>query len=134
MGPMIDMVFLLLIFFMVTAKPIKPEADIHLSLPGTVPQDDVVEIPDEQQIEIRADGSILLNELVMAEPGDIEMRRLLQTLIRFKEASAANNTRALVTLIPADESRHQRIIDVLNICAQAQITGVTFSGAGEQES
>ena len=30
MGPMIDMVFLLLVFFMVTAKPIKPEADINL--------------------------------------------------------------------------------------------------------
>ncbi|MFV1995143.1 MAG: biopolymer transporter ExbD, partial [Verrucomicrobiales bacterium] len=31
MGPMIDMVFLLLVFFMVTAKSIKQESDISLA-------------------------------------------------------------------------------------------------------
>ena len=36
MGPMIDMVFLLLVFFMVTAKPIKQESHMSLGLPGTV--------------------------------------------------------------------------------------------------
>jgi len=134
MGPMIDMVFLLLIFFMVTAKPIKPESDIHLSLPGTVPQDDVVEIPDEQQIIIREDGAVVLNDLVMAPPGETSMPQLLQTLIRFRQASEANNTRALVTVVPDDRCTHQRIIDVLNVCARAGITGVTFAGAANEES
>ena len=36
MGPMIDMVFLLLVFFIVTAKPIPQESDISLALPGSV--------------------------------------------------------------------------------------------------
>ncbi|MFM8365714.1 MAG: ExbD/TolR family protein, partial [Verrucomicrobiota bacterium] len=30
MGPMIDMVFLLLFFFMVSAKPIKQESDVNI--------------------------------------------------------------------------------------------------------
>ena len=58
MGPMIDMVFLLLVFFMVTAKPIKQESDISLGLPGTVSAEEAVELPDEQRIRIEDDGSI----------------------------------------------------------------------------
>ena len=56
MGPMIDMVFLLLVFFMVSAKPIKPEADVNLGLPGMAEQDEPVDLPDEQRILIRANG------------------------------------------------------------------------------
>ena len=131
MGPMIDMVFLLLIFFMVTAKPIQPEADINISLPGTVPQDRPVEIPDEQQIEIRADGQVVLNEMVVAEPADREMPLLRSILQRFHEAARVNQAQAIVTLVPDDASVHQRIVDVLNVCAAAGLTGVTFAGAAE---
>ena len=135
MGPMIDMVFLLLVFFMVTAKPIKPEADVGMSLPGTVSQEESVDIPDEQQIEITAEGTVVLNELKMAEAGDREMPQLLATLKRFKEAARANKSEALVTIAAADQSTHQRIVDVLNVCARAEITGVTFAdtGSGEEE-
>jgi len=62
MGPMIDMVFLLLVFFMVTAKPIKPESDIDIGLPGTVAQEESVDIPDEQRIAILGDGQVILND------------------------------------------------------------------------
>ena len=47
MGPMIDMVFLLLVFFMVSAKPIKQESDVNIGLPGTVAQEEVLDIPDD---------------------------------------------------------------------------------------
>jgi biopolymer transport protein ExbD len=135
MGPMIDMVFLLLVFFMVTAKPIKPEADVSLSLPGTASQEVSVEIPDEQQIEITAEGGVVLNELMLAAPGDSEMPQLLSTLKRFHAASQANKSKALVTIAAAEQYIHQRIVDVLNVCARAGITGVTFadnSGGGEE--
>jgi biopolymer transport protein ExbD len=127
MGPMIDMVFLLLVFFMVTAKPVKQESDVGLSLPGTVSQEETLEIPDEQQIAILADGSVVLNELVVGSAGDVELRKLVGILTRFKEAADANRAEALVTISPADAVPHQRVLDVLNACAQARITGVTFS-------
>ncbi len=47
--------FLLLVFFMVTAKPIKQESDISIGLPGTVSQEESVDIPDEQRIAIVQD-------------------------------------------------------------------------------
>ena len=133
MGPMIDMVFLLLVFFMVTARPVKQESDISLGLPGTVAQEEVLDLPDEQRIRIGDDGSIVLNDSTFGEPGDEKLESLVATLKRFKEAADANKSEALVTLDAADGTNHQRIVDVLNACARADITGVTFSDSSGEE-
>jgi biopolymer transport protein ExbD len=133
MGPMIDMVFLLLVFFMVTAKPIKQESDISLGLPGTVAAEEAVELPDEQRIRIEEDGSIVLNDSVLGAPADSALDGLVATLKRFKESADANKTDALVTLDAADDTNHQRIVDVLNACARADISGVTFSDSAAEE-
>jgi len=133
MGPMIDMVFLLLVFFMVTAKPIKQESDISLGLPGTVSAEETVDLPDEQRIRIEDDGRIVLNDATLGEPNDEKLDALVATLKRFKEAADANKNEALVTLDAADGARHQRIVDVLNACARADITGVTFADSSPDE-
>jgi biopolymer transport protein ExbD len=127
MGPMIDMVFLLLVFFMVTAKPIKQESDINIGLPGIVAQDEALDIPDEQRILIRSDGQVLLNELPMDSPTNEVLPSLISTLKRFKATADANRSEALVTIDAEDGSTHQRIVNVLNACAIAEITGVTFA-------
>ena len=133
MGPMIDMVFLLLVFFMVTAKPIKQESDVSLGLPGTVAAEEAVELPDEQRIRIEGDGSIVLNDSVLGAPSDTTLARLVATLKRFKESADANKSDALVTLDADDTTNQQRIEDVLNACAKANITGVTFSDTASEE-
>lgn len=134
MGPMIDMVFLLLVFFMVTSKPIKQEADISLGLPGAVAQEEAVDIPDEQRIDIQAAGQVVLNEVELGAAGDAALPRLVTTLTRFKEAADAARSKALVTLNPHDVVPHQRIVDVLNACAKAGISGVTFADPSAGES
>lgn len=134
MGPMIDMVFLLLVFFMVTAKPIKQESDINLGLPGTVSQEETVDIPDEQRITIRADGQVILNDQPMDTIASEELPTLLATLKRFKESADSNKSEALITIQADDGAKHQRIVNVLNVCAKAKITGVTFADDSEEES
>jgi biopolymer transport protein ExbD len=134
MTPMIDMVFLLLVFFLVTSKPMKPEADLGLKLPGTVAQEEAVDIPDEQRIEVKEGGRVLLNDMPVGEPGDGELPLLLATLVRFKESAVANRSEALVTLAVENEVPHQRIADVMNVCARAGIDGVTFATGDEEEA
>lgn len=131
MGPMIDMVFLLLVFFMVTAKPTKPESDINMSLPGTFAQSESVNIPDEQVVSVKSNGLVIMNDQPVGEPGDNRLARLIQILGRFKTAADANKSEALVTLDVEDGARHQRIVDVLNACAEAGVTGVTFNDTSE---
>ncbi|MEM8955997.1 MAG: biopolymer transporter ExbD [Verrucomicrobiota bacterium] len=133
MGPMIDMVFLLLVFFIVTAKPIKQESDISLGLPGAVEQTEAVDIPDEQRIVIQADGQVVLNDLAVDAPNDPNLPELVGILKKFKKASEYNKSDALVTLAPDDAVFHQRIVDVLNACAVAEIHGVTFADGGGGE-
>ena len=133
MGPRIDMVFLLLVFFMVTAKPVKQESDISLGLPGTVSAEESVELPDEQRIRIEDDGSVVLNDSVIGPPADSALTGLVATLKRFKESADANKADALVTLDASDGTNQQRIVDVLNACAKADIGGVTFSDSASEE-
>lgn len=127
MTPMIDCVFLLLIFFMVTSTFYRQEAEISFALPGVAEQSEVVEIPDEQIIEITEDGRVFLNDLQYDRPDDSEMPELLKTLVRFKQAADANKVPAMVTIAPAAKVKHQRVVDVLNACAAAQIANVTFA-------
>lgn len=126
MGPMIDMVFLLLVFFMVSAKPIKEESEIQIGLPGKVDQSEALDIPDEQKIIILTNGEVILNDLTLGAANDRRLIDLIVTLKRFKEAADANQSKALVTLAPEPSVPHQRVVDVLNACAVAEIRGVTF--------
>lgn len=132
-APMIDVCFLLLFFYILTSKPVKPEADMSMSLPGTVAQEESLDIPDEQRITIQDNGQVILNERPVDSPESKELPALLATLTRFKESADANKSQALITVDAADASRHQRIVDVLSVCAKAGITGVTFASASEEE-
>ncbi len=134
MGPMIDMVFLLLVFFMVSAKPVIPEQDVPMGLPGQVSQEEAVDIPDETQIVIQPNGQVVLNEQNLDSPNGSELPELIAVLTRFKKAADNAKAEALVTLAPYDTVPHQRLIDVLNACAKAGVKGVTFAAAtGEGE-
>ena len=132
-APMIDVCFLLLFFYILTSRPGKPEADMSMTLPGTVAQEESVEIPDEQRIRIEDDGLVILNDMPMGSPGDRSLPALRKTLARFKESSEANRSEALITVDAADGAAHQRIVDVLNVCAHAGIRGVTFAATADEE-
>jgi biopolymer transport protein ExbD len=133
-APMIDVCFLLLFFYILTSKPVKPESDMTMTLPGTIPQEQTLEIPDEQRLLIQDNGQIVLNDLPLDSIESSELPTLLSTLKRFKETADANKSEALITLDVSDKAIHQRVVDVLNACATAGIQGVTFAGAtGEEE-
>ena len=133
MTPMIDCVFLLLVFFMVSTTFNKQEADISFALPGTAEQSDSVEIPDEQIIQITEAGNVFLNDLEYDAPSDANMPELVKTLILFRQTAEANQVPAMITIAPEDNVKQQRVVDVLNACTAAKIANVTFAVGGEDE-
>lgn len=126
-APMIDCVFLLLIYFMVSATLEKQEADLSFQLPGTVEQSEPVEMPDEQIIEIRDDGQVIVNEFAYDSPSSQRFLELASMLTRFKEASDANQVDAIVTISPSDLALHETIVKVMDACSMAQIESINFS-------
>ena len=130
-APMIDVVFLLLMYYLVTSTLDRQEADISFQLPGVVEQTEPVDMPDEQIIEISDEGQVVVNEFSYDSPQASRLMELTAMLMRFKEASDANKVEALVTIAPSEATTHQMIIKVMDACSTAGIKGVNFSVDGE---
>ena len=123
--PMIDVVFLLLIYFMFL--PIQQEADIGIKLPSQTPPSDNIELPSEHIVEIFPNGLILLNGAPMDSSDDREMARLSTTLTRLRMSSDRLGTDTVVKIQADPDSPHKRSIDVLNACSKAEISKVSFA-------
>lgn len=124
---MLDIVFLLLIYFMVTAAFVKEEADISMSLPSRVQQSEPLDMPEEQVLDILADGMVHLNGQPFDSPTSADLPQLTRTLTRFRQAAEDAQVPAFIVVQADDDAAHQRIIDVLNACAVAEISLVSFN-------
>jgi len=127
--PMIDVVFLLLIYFMFL--PLQQEADIGIKLPSNAPPAENLELPSEHIVEIFPNGLILLNGAPMDGIDDRNMERLSTTLTRLKLSSDRAGIDTVVKIQADPDSPHQRSIDVLNASAKADITKVSFASYSE---
>jgi biopolymer transport protein ExbD len=117
---MVDVIFILILFFMCSAGATKVENELSLKLPGRLSQDQPLSMLDEQIIEIEESGQIVLNDLRM------EASALRSTLQRYKAMSDDTKSATVITILTAKNTKYQRIIDVLNECAAAKIESVTF--------
>jgi biopolymer transport protein ExbD len=130
-APMIDVVFLLLIYFMVSSTLERQEADLSFQLPGSVEQEEPLDLPDEQIIEIREGGQVVVNDYPYDRPEAARFQELAAMLTRFREASAANKVEAIVTISPAESVPHSQIVKVMDACSVARIEAVNFALGGE---
>jgi biopolymer transport protein ExbD len=125
-APLIDVVFLLLIYFLVTASLIKKEADISFILPVPNPNPQPVDLPVEALIMITADGTVELDGLQFP-PADMMLNELVTQLDGLREIAATQTTMPLVvTITPNRETLHLRIVDVMDACAAAKVTALSF--------
>lgn len=125
--PMIDVVFLMLIFFMVTTQLIKQESDLGIQLPSEAAPAATPELPSKHTIDILPDGTVLLNG---GETGDApvgELVRLVDMLGGLKASADRLNKKTVVTIQADPFSPHSRSIDVLNACAKAKLKYVSFA-------
>lgn len=131
-APMIDCVFLMLIYFMVSSTLDRQEADISFQLPGVIEQTEPVEMPDEQIVEVRADGGVAVNDYEYDSPRAKVLVQLTAMLSRFRQASESNRVEAVVTIQPDPRATHQAIIRVMDACSAAGITSVNFALDSEE--
>ncbi len=132
-APLIDVVFVILVFFMALAAQIRIERILQTKLPGVAVADGPVEFVDEQWLAIDESGNVTLNDESYDVGGTPELPQLTATLLRLRESSDAAKSRVVVTLMSHPESRYERTIDVLNALSVAGITAVTFTTTSEPE-
>ena len=115
MTPMIDVVFQLLIYFLVTIRPVDVFAHLEVSRPSPEDRRDEVTIPPKlMRVNIFKEGFTLNDRPVTAS----ELERLL---IRMAELDKKQTVLIMVSVA----SEHAQLIQVLDLCAKAGLTNLS---------
>jgi biopolymer transport protein ExbD len=117
MTPMIDCVFLLLIFFLLGTKFTEMERKIGLEVPKVTDAGTLTAAPERKVVNVYRDGAITLDKqpVTIAE---------LQSQL----AAARSQYSDLGVLVRGDaEGNFQRVAEVLNACKQAGIQELGIS-------
>lgn len=131
-APMIDVVFVIMLFFMVMAGAVKVEKELNTQLPGSAETAGPVEMVDEMVIAISEQGEVTLNDEPMDTPTSKEMPALKVTLTRLKQAGDQSKTPTMVTVVSEPLAKYSRTVDVLNALSVAGISNVTFTISEEE--
>ena len=131
-APMIDVVFVILVFFMSLAAQIRIEQILQTKLPGLAVAGTPTEFVDEQILQVSEDGEVTLNDEPFDDPADHALPQLTTTLTQLKASSDAAKSKLVVTLISHPDSPYSRTIDVLNSLAAADVAHVTFTAAEDE--
>jgi biopolymer transport protein ExbD len=124
--PMIDIVFLLLIYFMVTTSIIKEEADLGVKLPSSMAAPPGTPLPEQHYIDILLDGTIRLNGMPTDNPGNRALPNLTRTLTQLKLSSDRAGLKTLVIIQPDPEAYQQSVVNVINALKSVGISSISF--------
>lgn len=132
-APMIDVVFVIMLFFMVMAGQVKVEKEINSQLPGVSETSSPTDFVDEQVINIGEDGTVSLNDEPMDTPTSTDLPTLKSTLMRLKQSSDAAKAPTLVTIVSDEQAKYSRTMDVLDALAVAKIDNVSFTVNSDED-
>ncbi len=119
LAPMIDIVFLLLIFFIVLWNYARFETEIDISVPAASSGENPQRTIGEIVVNVRKDGEIIVEGLSKSDP---------ELLGMFKNIVEAYPDQAVI-LRGDREAAFDHIVRVLNVCQQAGIWNVSFATA-----
>ena len=116
---LIDVVLLLLIFFMVSTSFVK-QSQISISLPEAENTSIVEEVPDQIDIMITADGTYLVNGRELINNRAETIRNALQ-----KVSTGRND---LPLTISADaNAKHQDVVTAMDVAARLGFTKISIA-------
>ena len=133
--PMIDVTFLLLIYFMVTTMLKQPEAELSIQLPGK-PKSSNVTPMEMIKVRIGDEGEVYLNGSEIEDGLDFEMPDLVGNLKQQKGMrdqlissglKSEEEAELKVQIESSGIAEHQASISVLNACSEAGVEKVTFA-------
>ena len=133
---LIDICFLLLVFFLVTSTLVANEQGLNSSLPTEVETPQVTKAPP-LQIEVDARGIISVNhgssrQVLDTDAQVREVPLLTQRLETFSAMSRASNFTPTARIKVHQDTSYQRVVDVLNALQGQNITKIALE-AGETE-
>ena len=115
--PMIDIVFLLIIFFMVGAQFTEQERQYDIQLPTVADVQPLTSRPDEIVVDVHGNGTIRLRgETVTVKQLEADLR-----------AAKKNYVDQAVVVRGQGEGPYQHVMDVLTVCHRAKINHISLA-------
>ena len=121
-APMVDVVFVLLLFFMASVGEKRNEGyfDIGLPSPGKA---DPGRIVTPIVVDVDALGNVFVNgDQKSSSPKDHDLKALEE----FLRSAVRTSPDDPVIIRPSAEARHERVVDVLNVCRLALVAKLSF--------
>jgi len=119
LAPLVDVLLLLLIFFLLTWNAARNENELDVKVPKASEAKDKPASIGDVVVNVKTDGNVVVNRRTLT---GAELTELLKGLVQL------NSEQAVV--IRGDEAgAYKNIIGVLNICTEAGITNVAFATA-----
>lgn len=116
-APMVDILLVVLVFFIVTWNFALSENELDVRVPSAAKANETQPYVGQVVINIKADGTIIVNRQPKTLP---ELLQLLRKLSQLYPDQAA--------IVRGDQGvEYKHIVEVLDICRQADIWNVAFA-------
>ena len=116
-APMVDILLVLLVFFIVTWNFALSENELDVKIPSAAHAKEMPSYVGQVVVNVRADGSIVFNRKTIP-PEDL--------LTKLKELARLYPDQAVI-LRGDQATSYKFIVDVLDLCRQANIWNVAFA-------
>ncbi len=123
LAPMIDIVFLLLTFFIVTWQFSRSETEMKISVPTSEEGADPKRVLGEIIVNVRKDGEVVVEGNVLTKA---QLQGRLERIARVHENQP-------VRLRGDSDCTYQTIIEVIDTCQKAGIWNISFATQARRE-
>ena len=123
---MVDVVFVLMLFFMATTGDKVTEKELRIALPSGAAAADSEQVKTPIIVDINSEGVVFVNNTQMgAGSKDRELTQLRELLKRSLEGQTDPDP---VIIRPAPDTKQERVVDVLNAAAATKVVkNLSFS-------
>ncbi|MCE9616430.1 MAG: biopolymer transporter ExbD [Lentisphaerae bacterium] len=125
MTPMIDIIFLLILFFMIASSFVDEARAYKVAIPEAE-HTEVVPLDQARVIVVAADGAVAAREASRPEDAYRSLSELTSTLTAYREACEQSHTTAVVAIEADRDASYGRVMQVWNAVKNAGIRSVSF--------
>ena len=119
LAPLVDVLLLLLIFFLLTWNAARNENELDVKVPKASAAKEKTSPIGDVVVNVKADGNVVVNRRTLSAT---ELTEMLKNLVQLYPDQAV--------VIRGDEAgAYKNVVSVLNICSEAGVTNVAFATA-----